>query len=76
MQYIKETNILRAPTPKEIKDLRTKTGLTVAQAANLIHKTARSFQRWERGDGDMPLAYWELFELKCKVIKMREGAVA
>ena len=75
MQYIKESNILRPPTPKEIKDLRTDSGLTVAQAANLIHKTACSFQRWERGEGNMPLAYWELFELKCKVLKMREGAV-
>ena len=56
MHYIKDSNILRPPTPKEIKDLRTDTELTVAQAANLIHKTPRSFQRWERGDGDMPLA--------------------
>jgi|TARA_R110000765_G_scaffold173769_1_gene278450 DNA-binding transcriptional regulator YiaG len=75
MKYIKESNILRAPTPKEIKDLRTDTGLTVSQASNLIHKTPRSFQRWERGEGNMPLAYWELFELKCRVVRARDGAM-
>ena len=63
--------ILTPPTPKDIKDLRIKTELTASQSANLLHITTRSFQRYERGNTIMPLAYWELFELKCRVIHKR-----
>ena len=68
--------ILRPPTPKEIKDLRRDLKLTTTDAGNLIHISNRTFQRYERGNTPMPLAYWELFQLKCRVIKSRQGKMS
>ena len=70
------SKIIQSPEPKEIKDLRHKLNLTTAQAGNLLHITSRTFQRWERGNTKMPYAYWELFELKCRVIANKQGQMA
>ena len=69
-------NIMQHPEPKQIKDLRKSLKLTTEDAGNLLHISARTFQRWERGTTKMPLAYWELFELKCRVIKSKQGQMA
>lgn len=68
--------ILRPPTPKEIKDLRLDLKLSTEEAGNLLHISNRTFQRYERGNTPMPLAYWELFALKCKVLKSRQGKMS
>lgn len=69
-------NIMQHPEPKQIKDLRKSLKLTTEDAGNLLHISARTFQRYERGNSKMPLAYWELFELKCRVIKSKQGQMA
>ena len=69
-------NIMQHPEPKQIKDLRKSLKLTTEDAGNLLHISARTFQRWERGTTNMPDAYWELFELKCRVIKSKQGQMA
>jgi len=71
-----EGKILNSPTPKQIKDLRKSLRLSTEDAGNLLHISARTFQRYERGNTKMPLAYWELFELKCRVIKSKQGQMA
>lgn len=68
--------IMMHPEPKQIKDMRLSVKLDTTQAGNLLHVSARTFQRWERGTSKMPLAYWELFELKVRVVKSRQGKMS
>lgn len=68
--------IMQHPEPKQIKDLRKSVNLDTTQAGNLLHVSARTFQRWERGNTKMPLGYWELFELKVRIVKSRMGKMA
>jgi DNA-binding transcriptional regulator YiaG len=62
--------ILKAPEPKDIKDLRVSVNLTQQKASELLHSTLRTFQRWEYGTTKMPYAYWELFAIKIEMLKM------
>jgi len=70
LQESKMGKILKAPEPKEIKDLRTSVQLTQQKAAELLHSNLRTFQRWEYGTTKMPYAYWELFAIKIEMLKM------
>lgn len=54
----------KSPTPALIFETRKKAGLTQAQCARLIYKTPRAWQMYERGDRQMDLAWWELFNIK------------
>ena len=65
-------NILKQPEPKDIKDLRLSIDLTQEQAGNLLHVNSRHFRRWEIGESKMPLAYWELFTVKIRVLKNKK----
>jgi|TARA_R110000822_G_scaffold272761_1_gene395269 DNA-binding transcriptional regulator YiaG len=67
----KNVKILTHPEPKQLKDLRDSVNFTPKQAGDLLHVNARTFQRWEKGSTRMPLAYWELFEVKIRVIRNR-----
>ena len=67
----KNVKILTHPEPKQLKDLRDSVNFTPKQAGDLLHVNARTFQRWEKGQGKMRLAYWELFEVKIRIIKSR-----
>ncbi len=48
------------PTADTLRALRRRSHRTQAQMAQLLHVTDRQFQRWEAGNADMPLAYWNL----------------
>ena len=61
--------VLVAPTPKQIKDLRKSIHITQERASNLLHVTVVTFYRWETGKINMPYGYWELFSIKCQMIK-------
>ncbi|MCA0175215.1 MAG: helix-turn-helix domain-containing protein [Proteobacteria bacterium] len=54
------------PTPAQIKQARTRAGLTQTQAAELLPVTLRNWQHWEGGRHAMSAALWELFRLKAK----------
>lgn len=54
------------PTPEQIKKARMDAGLTQTQAGELIYKSCRAWQQYEKGDREMDLAYWELFLIKTK----------
>lgn len=50
--------------PHEIRKLRNRHGLTVAQAAAMVRVTDRTWRRWEDGTRTMPPGALELFILK------------
>lgn len=54
----------RMITPEEIKRVRLAAGLTQTQAAELVHVTLRSWQRYEAGEKRIHPAMWELFLIK------------
>lgn len=56
----------KAPTPDQITAARHKAGLTQSQAAALLYKNLRSWQKWEGGERKMDAALWELFNIKTK----------
>jgi|TARA_R110000803_G_scaffold69332_3_gene131683 DNA-binding transcriptional regulator YiaG len=66
-------SILKHPTPKEIKDLRLSIDLSQEQAGGLLHINGRHFRRWEIGQSKMPLAYWELFTVKVRVMTAKKN---
>lgn len=48
-------------------DVRKARGdLTQEQAAALVYTSVRSWYKWENGKAPMPLALWELFQIKVK----------
>lgn len=57
---------MNSPTPELIKSTRKSLGLTQTQAAAVIYKQWRAWQRWESGDRQMDPALWELFLIKTK----------
>lgn len=57
---------MKHPTPQQIARTRNNAGLTQTQAAALVHKNLRTWQKWEGGDVKMGAAYWELFTIKLK----------
>ena len=52
------------PTPEQIKQARAAAGLTQTQAADLIYKSCRAWQQYEKGDRAMDKALFELFMIK------------
>lgn len=55
------------PTPQQIREARTESGLTQKAAAELIYKTAKAWRNWEAGIRSMDYALWELFLIKVKI---------
>lgn len=51
-------------TPDEVKQLREKAGLSVAEAARCVRISDRSWQRYESGDRKIPEGIVELFCIK------------
>ncbi len=49
-----------------IRAARKKTGLSQAEAGELIYKSLRQWQRYESGEEEMSKGYWELFQIKTK----------
>jgi DNA-binding transcriptional regulator YiaG len=57
------------PTPAQVRRAREDAGLTLEQAAALVHATWRSWQNWEAdassdGHRRMHPSTWELFQVK------------
>lgn len=50
--------------PEQVKELREKAGLSIAQAARCVQIADRSWQRYESGDRAIPPGIVELFCLK------------
>ena len=50
--------------PIEIKKARLKLGFTQKQAGEVVGAKRRTWQDWELGNRNMPIAKWELFRIK------------
>lgn len=53
-----------SPSTTQVLARRQAAGLTQAQAAALLYRSARNWQQWELGERAMDPALWELFCLK------------
>ncbi len=52
------------PTSQQVRERRTRAGLTQTEAAELLGVNERTWQYWESGLYRMRPALWELFVLK------------
>lgn len=52
------------PSPAQIHAARDRAKLTQAQAAALVHSTARRWREWESGTHRLHPGLWELFKVK------------
>jgi len=59
-------------TADEIKALRKSHGLSVTQAARLVHVSDRTWQRWESGAISVPGAIAELFPIKLQMPDLKK----
>lgn len=55
---------IERPGGGEILAWRKLHGLRQVDAARMSHASERSWQGWEKGDHEMPLATWELLLIK------------
>lgn len=55
---------LAPPKPAEIRAARVAAGLSVTDAAALVHTYDRRWRHWECGKHRMEAAVWELFQIK------------
>ncbi len=60
-----------SPTPQQVRETRSKAGLSASKAAALIYRSTRNWQQWELGERAMDPALFELFCLK--VTHVRSG---
>lgn len=51
-------------THDQLKEMRKRNGLSVTEAARLVHVADRTWQRYESGKQDIPGAIVELFRIK------------
>lgn len=58
------------PSHTDIREARLCAGLTQAEAGKLVGGSRRTWQNWEADIVPMPMAKWELFNLKTKGIDM------
>ena len=58
----------KEPTAKQILQARKNANLTQSQAAGLIYKTLRNWQKYESGEIHMDRALWELFKIKTSTL--------
>lgn len=57
-----------APSAEEVRQVREAAGLTQTAAANLVYRSMRNWQQWERAERQMDPALWELFNLKVNLL--------
>lgn len=66
------TERLPSPQPIEVRRARVKAKQTQAEAAGVVHSTARRWREWEAGDHKMPPATWELYLLRTQAVIFTE----
>lgn len=55
---------METPTAAAIRQAREASGLSRAKAAELIHKSVRTWEKWEMDERPMDPAFFELFLIK------------
>lgn len=61
------------PSPDQIARARERSKMTQTQAAELIYKKWRAWDRWEKGLRKMDPALWELWQIKSKIAQLETG---
>jgi DNA-binding XRE family transcriptional regulator len=61
------------PTPEQVAKARERMKLTQQEAAALIFKKWRAWDRYEKGLRKMDPAYWELWLIKAKIAQLEEN---
>ncbi len=56
-------------THEDLKKERERAGLSVTQAARLVHVSDRTWQRYESGKQAIPGAIVDLFQIKTKELR-------
>lgn len=64
------------PTKEQVSKARERMKLTQEQAAALIYKKWRAWDRYEKGERTMDPAYWELWQIKAKINQLEEKSSA
>lgn len=54
----------KSPTPKQVRKAREKAGLSRADAAALVYRSVRVWEKYETGERNMDPAVWELWQMK------------
>ncbi len=62
------------PTPEQVAKARERMKMTQAEAAALIYKQWRAWDRYEKGLRKMDPAYWELWQIKAKIDQLERTA--
>ena len=62
------------PSPEQIIKARERAKMTQEEAAALIYKKWRAWDRYEKGQRQMDPAYWELWQIKAKIAQLEETA--
>jgi len=57
---------MRPPNPKQMRAARERAKLSRKEAAALIYKSVRTWEKWENGERRMDAALWELWTIKVK----------
>jgi len=66
MSQPKRYRVFTQPTPEQIKELREQVKLSQRNAAEVTYVTKATWQNWESGRTQIPLAIWENFLHKTK----------
>lgn len=56
----------KSPTPNQVRKAREKAGLSRADAAALVYRSVRVWEKYETGERNMDPAVWELWQIKVK----------
>lgn len=54
----------KSPTPQQVRRAREKAGLSRADAAALVYRSVRVWEKYETGERNMDPAVWELWQMK------------
>lgn len=58
-----------APDPDVVRAMRLELGLDRQQAAAIIYKSPRSWEKWETGERPFDRALWELWCIKTGMLR-------
>ncbi len=63
----------KSPTPEELTQLRTESGMTRYEAAEFISVHKSDWVKWERGKAEMPYHDWQRFNWKLEAKRINKG---
>lgn len=59
---------MKKPTPRQIRSARESAKLSRTDAAALVYRSVRAWEKYETGERNMDPAIWELWQIKVREI--------